>query len=245
MCRVVIGDGMTQMTMEDSRVLASGIAEPLKLRNLGWDKLKFDRPSYLVSLEAETSIGLGAPSGMRVYDRVLMGPNTTTNTKKGDYAIRQFLREKEASYITNIRKENRDIGVVLIRGLTRIAEIDDVILRRTREHYRGLLKMEVCVIMTTLQHDNPKAYLDYLSDEPIMVVTLCGPMSGGTAVRRSIELSQDGTGQLRIGSVTLQTFNDLSVVQGKVGPTTGRIWEIDTSNMTEDEDICDIIIELC
>jgi hypothetical protein len=106
------------------------------------------------------------------------------------------------------------------------------------------MNMEICVVMTTLQHDSTKAYLDYLADEPIMAVNLCGPMSGGTSLRKSFELNHDGTGQLRIGSVILQTFTDLGVVQGKAGPTTGRIWEIDTSNLVEDEDICDLIIEL-
>jgi hypothetical protein len=77
-----------------------------------------------------------------------------------------------------------------------------------------------------------------------MVVTLCGPFSGGSAYRRSIEISHDGTGSLRIGSITLQTFIDLNVVQGKVGPTTGKIWEIDTSNLMEDEDVCDLIVGL-
>jgi hypothetical protein len=134
-CRVVIGEGMTQMTTEDARVLANGTAEPLKMRNLGWERLKFDRTSYIVSLEVEATIGLGSP--IRTHDRVLMGPNPTPNTKKGDYAIRQFLREKEASSLANARGENRDIGVVLLRGLTRIAEVDDAILRRTREYYRG------------------------------------------------------------------------------------------------------------
>jgi hypothetical protein len=61
------------MTVEDSRALGSGIADPIRMRNLGWDKLKFNRPSYLVSLEFEASIGLGTPMGLRVYDRVLMG----------------------------------------------------------------------------------------------------------------------------------------------------------------------------
>jgi hypothetical protein len=198
----------------------------------------------MVSLEYEATIGLGTPIGLKTYDRVLMGSNPTPNSKKGDYAIRQFLREKEASFLANFQGSIGDVGIVLIRGLTKIVEIDDVILRRTREYYRGFTNVEVCVMMTTLQHDSPKAYLDFLADEPIMVVTLCGPMLGGSSLRRSIELGNDGTGLLRIGSITLQTFTDLSVVQGKVGPTTGRIWEIDTSNLMEDEDVCDLIIEL-
>jgi hypothetical protein len=130
LCKVVIGEGLTQMSVEDSKVLGSGIADPLRMRNLGWDKLKFDRPSYLVSLEFEAAVGLGSPSNQRVYDRVLMGQSATANSRKGDYAIRQFLREKEASCLTNVLKGGGDIGVVLIRGLTRIAEIDDAILRR-------------------------------------------------------------------------------------------------------------------
>jgi len=104
--------------------------------------------------------------------------------------------------------------------------------------------MEVCVIMTTLQHDNPKAYLDLLADEPIMAVTSCGLLTGGSALRKGIELSREGKGTLRIGSVTLQTFVDPSVVQGRGGPTTGRIWEIDSSNMDGEEDVCDLILEL-
>jgi hypothetical protein len=203
------------------------------MRKLGWEHMRFDRPSYLVPLESETTVGLGAQTDIRVYDRVLMGPNPTSNSKKGDYAIRQFLREREANYLVNTQGDIKDIGIVLIRGLTKIAEIDDAIMRRTREYYRRIMNMEVCVIMTTLQHDAPKSYLDHLADEPIMVVTLCGPLSGGLAYRRSIEISQDGTGSLRVGSITLQTFIDLNVVQGKVGPTTGKIWEIDTSNLTE------------
>jgi hypothetical protein len=73
------------------------------MRNLGWDKLRFERPSYLVPLEFETSVGHDVTMGSRVYDRVLMGPNSAPNTKKGDYAIRQFLRPKEAIQLEKVQ----------------------------------------------------------------------------------------------------------------------------------------------
>jgi len=243
-CKVVIGDGVSQMSTDAARLLASGNAHPIRMRNLGWDKLRFERPSYLVPLEFETSVGHDVTMGSRVYDRVLMGPNSAPNTKKGDYAIRQFLRPKEAIQLEKVQGEVKDVGVVLLRGLTKILEIDGELLRRTREHYRSFMNMEICVVMTTLQHDVSKTHMDFLADEPMMAVILCGPVSGGSSIKKSIMVSHDGTGTLRIGSVTLQTFVDLDAVQGKVGPTTGRIWEIDTSGLTGDEDICDLIIEL-
>jgi hypothetical protein len=244
MCKVVIGDGVVQMSSEDASMLSRGIANPIRMRNLGWEKLKNDRPSYLVALESNAHVWDYMTAGPKVYDRVLMGPSVIPTSKRGDYAIRQFLRPKEAEHLAKIRGEVKDVGLVLIRGLTKIVEIDEAILRRTREHYREHWGMEVCVIMTTLQHDNPKAYLDLLADEPIMAVISCGLMTGGSALRKGIELSREGTGTLRIGSVTLQTFVDPSVVQGRGGPTTGRIWEIDSSNMDGEEDVCDLIIEL-
>jgi hypothetical protein len=46
MCKVVIGDGVVQMSSEDASMLSRGIANPIRVRNLGWEKLKNDRPSY-------------------------------------------------------------------------------------------------------------------------------------------------------------------------------------------------------
>ena len=48
MCRVVIGDGDTLISVEDVARLTSGENKPIRLRTLGWDKVSFDRVSYLV-----------------------------------------------------------------------------------------------------------------------------------------------------------------------------------------------------
>jgi len=96
--------------------------------------------------------------------------------------------------------------------------------------------------MTTLQHI-VSYYLDYLADEPIIMVTLCGPRSGGNNFRRGIEIRADGTGVLNVGSIALQMFVDVRAVQGKGGPTIGAIWKMDTKRMP-DADICDVLSDM-
>jgi len=57
-------------TMEETLLLGSGRADPIRLRNLGWGYQRFDRPSFLVSLESEALVGPIVPQGPRIYDRV-------------------------------------------------------------------------------------------------------------------------------------------------------------------------------
>ena len=136
------------------------------------------------------------------------------------------------------------LDVVLggIRGLPRVTEIDNFLLRSVKRHYEEIYGIEVCVQIMTLQHAshwNNTAYFDHMSDEPIMVVTYLRSKNGGSDFRRSWKENRRPM-EIMVGTIRLRIFMELKDVQGEVNtPLTGRIVDID-ARRTEGSDDWDM-----
>jgi hypothetical protein len=142
------------------------------------------------------------------------------------------------------RRSTFGLDVVLggIRGLPRVTEIDNFLLRSVKRHYEENYGMEVCVHIMTLQHAshwNNTAYFDHMSDEPIMVVTYLRSKNGGSDFRRSWKENRRPM-EIMVGTIRLRIFMELKDVQGEVNtPLTGRIVDID-ARRTEGSDDWDM-----
>ena len=148
----------------------------------------------------------------------------------------------------NESTQGRDVVIAGIRGLPRVLEIDNALIRIVRQSYLESMGTEVCVQMYTIQHSSHTAnsvYHDDYTDEPIMIVTLLRANGGGRDIRRHWKDSNRGTtGDLKIGSITLQTFMEIKDIFMRPGPTTGRIFDIDSKKMARANDMGLIIKEL-
>ena len=150
----------------------------------------------------------------------------------GEYLIRQYLSPREAEMFA--RAEDRkgtesmnDIVIAGLRGLPRVLEIDNGIMRAVKNHYYELTGSEVAVHVITVQHSQANSsYFDTHADEPVLVVTFLKLKTGGSLFRRTWR-ENNGGGEIRIGSVSLQVFTELSDIHQTTPTTSGRIWDID------------------
>ena len=62
-------------------------------------------------------------------------------------------QKKQAQWRScKVEEGGQDVAVIGIRGLTRVEELDNAIMREVRNHYRALFGTCISVIMNVLQH---------------------------------------------------------------------------------------------
>ena len=136
-----------------------------------------------------------------------------------------------------------------IRGLPRVIEIDNALLRSVMKHYTHNMGLSVCVMVSTMQHSahTPySAYYDDLADEPYFTVILL-KTKGGSSIRRSWKEANRkyNTAEMRIGSAALQVFMEVKDMQGKSTVDSGRLMEINSQSMGEHSaDLGRVIVKL-
>jgi hypothetical protein len=148
---------------------------------------------------------------------------------------------------TRIQRQNTDIVLAGIKGLPRVLELDNGILRAVRKHFDELTGAETAVHVLTLQHSDytSSPYFDNLADEPILVVTFLKLSVGGSSYRRAWRENNGHRGELKIGSITLEMFMELSDVIRKSPIVTGRIWDIDARRLPRGcQDLGRVIMEM-
>ena len=109
----------------------------------------------------------------------------------GEWVTRQYLTHSEAkSYQMMEASEGshgRDIVIAGIRGLPRVLELDNALIRMVRRHFFDTMGAEVCVQVYTIQHSAHTAnssYHDDYTDEPIIIVSLFKMNGGGKDIRK-------------------------------------------------------------
>ena len=233
---VSFGVSESEAKRDELTACLDGTKPPIRPRNMGWGRYEFDRLMYLIELESPIEVGVTLMGGTMTYNRIrLAGDNRDNSNVGGEWVTRQFLTLDEARSYKLIEEnettQGRDVVIAGIRGLPRVLEIDNALIRRVRQSYLESMGTEVCVQMYTIQHSSHTAnsvYHDDYTDEPIMIVTLLKANGGGRDIRRHWKDSNRGTtGELKIGSITLQTFMEIKDIFMRPGPTTGRIFDID------------------
>jgi hypothetical protein len=140
-----------------------------------------------------------------------------------------------------------DIVLAGLRGLPRVLELDNAIMRGVKKHYEDETGADIAVHVLTLQHSDvtTSPYYDTHADEPILVVTFLRLSTGGSQYRRAWRENNKGRGEIKIGSVTLEVFMDPADATKKTPMTSGRMWEIDSKKLTQGRpDMGRVIMEM-
>ena len=133
--------------------------------------------------------------GIPCYNRVYISQEGDWENQKGEWVSRQYLRPEEVNTLAQMQGggHGRDAVVLGVRGLTRVEELDNAIMREVRGHYQATLGNRIGVIMNVLQHMTPNGtpYYDERVEEPILTVILL-KSDNGTHIRK-VNGSPDNT----------------------------------------------------
>jgi hypothetical protein len=142
---------------------------------------------------------------------------------------------EEANFLLNVERRTAlgDVNVIMggARGLTRISEFDECLLRVTKNKYESQFQGDIGAFMMTLSHDWPKDSSE-LKDEPIIVVCQLGAFKGGDILGRSFQPFERGYPTIRqaVGSLDIQLFLRLDQVLNKPFRTSTNSWMMEVDN---------------
>jgi hypothetical protein len=223
--------------------VTNGNRNPIRPSNMRWGRLRFDRLTYLIRLDTPVLVGIGLTGGKSCYERICIAGEEDKRSPGGEWVTRQYLRPREVSHFALMHKDPtpQDVVLLALRGLSRVQEIDNAIMRAVGNYYHALMASPICVHMNVLQHsNNTTPYFDDRIEEPIIIVTL---YRGTQSSRiRGVLRNQNKNlpcGELRIGSVILQTFFEHDDITGRAPMITGRLLQIEMPGPKHGS--CDII----
>jgi hypothetical protein len=182
----------------------------LKLSNLGWKSINNERSLIMVKLDRPMEVGITMEGGTRRYERVCV--NTSTKESGGEWYGRQFLSKSEAIFFKKMeqRATNQPTSVIMggVRGLPRIVEFDECLMRQTINKYAAQLRCELSALIVTISHEWPINSRE-LRDEPIIVVFLMdGTYRDGDSLGRFLECysRNETVAKQSFGSIDTQFF---------------------------------------
>jgi hypothetical protein len=147
--------------------------------------------------------------GNRRYERVCV--SHTTKDIRGEWYGRQFLTNDEAVFFKKMeQRTNQPMSVIMggVRGLPRVAEFDECLMRQTMVRYSSQLKCELSALLTTITHEWPPNSRE-LRDEPIIVVFLMdGNFRDGESLGRFLDCysRNEALAKQTFGSIDTQFF---------------------------------------
>jgi hypothetical protein len=161
------------------QAISSGEKLPIRPKNFKWGRMAHDRVAYILELETQVEVGVGLTKAVLAYNRICVSHNESLDKSRigGEYLIRQYLSLEEADMF--VRAEDRkgsesmnDIVLAGLRGLPRVLEIDNGLLRLVKNHYQEATGSQIAVHVLTVRHSQANStYFDTHADEPIFVVT--------------------------------------------------------------------------
>ncbi len=142
---------------DDILALMEGRKSPIRPKSMGWGRTDYDRVTFLIQLEHDNTAEVSLTKSAPIYSRVCVSTAAEQTTRRigGEWLTRTYLRQVEVDNFVEIeRRPTIGLDVVLggIRGLPRVSEIDNFLLRAVRKHYEEVYGIEVCVHIMTLQN---------------------------------------------------------------------------------------------
>jgi hypothetical protein len=179
----------------------------IKLSNLGWKNINLEKHLIMVKLESPIVVGITMEGGNRRYERVCV--SHSSKDAGGEWYGRQFLSDDEAIFFRKmeLRPINQPTSVIMggVRGLPRVSEFDECLMRQTINKYSSQLSCELSALITTITHEWPINSKE-LRDEPIIVVFLMdGNFKDADTLGRFMDC------YARNESVVKQSFGSLDV----------------------------------
>ena len=207
----------------------------LRLSNMGWSfGLAKDREKafILIKLEHPLLVGITMYGGRGRYERVVA---SNLHDEAVEWWSRQFVTTEEANFLLNVERRTTlgDVNVMMggARGLTRISEFDECLLRVTKNKYESQFQGDIGAFMMTISHDWPKDSSE-LKEEPIIVVCQLGAFKGGDLLGRSFQPFEKGYTTIRqpVGSMEIQLFLRLDQVLNKPFRSATNSWMMEVDN---------------
>ena len=187
----------------------------LRLSNMEWKAINIERAFVLVKLDAPIMVGTTMKGRTRRYERILVTKPDKDN-KGGEFFQRQFVDDDEVQFLLAIEGlSNIDVILSGVRGLPRVTEIDDAVLRDTKNTVAGQVRGKLGVFVMSITHDWAQANGAELKEEPILVVcTMDGGHRDGKELGRSCDVYKHGDMIARhpYGSFEVQYFQEVDRV---------------------------------
>ena len=123
----------------------------------------------LIKLAHTVECGTTMEGGRRIYERV-----NVSSEEGGEWFTRQFVTDVEAKFfmgVDNRVKAGSPVNVIMggVRGLPRVTEFDECVLRMTLNNYKAVFKGDIRVFISSLTHEwGPNS--SELREEPIIFV---------------------------------------------------------------------------
>ena len=222
----------------------------IKLSSMGWSfgpAKDREKVFILVKLETPVQVGVTMSGGIRRYERVNVA--SSKHDEGGEWLSRQFVTDDEANFLINVERRTLtgEVNVIMggVRGLPRMTELDECILRVTKSKYEAQFQGDIGVFMMTLSHDWPKDSNE-LKDEPILVVCQLGSFKGGDLLGRSFHPYEKGASTLRqaVGSLDVQLFLRPDLVINKPFRSSTNSWTLEVDNCPRDCNMSDVLDRL-
>ena len=223
----------------------------LKLSCMGWNfgaAKDREKVFILVKLENPIEVGISMLGGRRCYERVNV--SYMQHEEGGEWFSRQFVSANEANFLINVERRvmvgETSVNVIMggVRGLPRITELDECVLRVTKNKYESQFQGDIGVFMMTLSHEWPKESLE-LKDEPFLVICQLGAYSGGDLLGKSFHPYERGATTLRqaVGSMDVQLFLKPEMVLNKPFRSSTNSWmlEVECPSASEMSSVLDCL----
>ena len=135
---------------------------------MGWSACPREKSLIVVKLERPIEAGISLAGGNRIYERVLV--SSPEGEEGGEFLIRQLLTDAEARFLLKVMDKSKSApsNVIMggVRGLPRVTEFDECVLKITRSRYRENFRSEIGAFMMTLGHEYTSG-LNEFKDEPL------------------------------------------------------------------------------
>jgi len=118
--------------------------------------------------------------GRVIYNRICV--STTEDQSKmgvsGEWLTRQYLTREEAEFLKKVELKREeascyDVVITGVRGLSRILEIDNALIREVKKHFENIIGGSIFVQAMTYQHSEHSTHSEYFddyADETLLVV---------------------------------------------------------------------------
>jgi hypothetical protein len=213
-----------------------------KLSNLGWQATPREKSLIVVKLASPILCGITMDGGVSAYERILV-----SNDEGGEWYSRQLINEAESAFLISVGerlKKSESVNVVMagVRGLSRVVEFDECLMRMTRTRYQDFYHGGIGVFFSVMSHEfrDPVE----LKEEPILFVCLLDGDLKGADVFGGIytPLSKGETVTKQVfGTIETQLFRRVDTVVNRLLRSASGSWMIEIDGVPKGSSMVEVL----
>jgi hypothetical protein len=220
----------------------------LKPSMMGWSACPREKSFIVVKLDRPIEAGITLAGGNRIYERVQV--SSAEGEEGGEFLIRQLLTDAEARFLLKVTEKSKSgpVNVIMggVRGLPRVTEFDECVLKITRSRYKENFRSEIGAFMMTLGHDYTAGLNEFKEEPMVMICLMDGNLMGADSLGRAFPPFQKGDPTIKqfIGSMETQLFLKLEAVVNRPYRTSSNSWMIEIDRAPRGSHIMDVVTSL-